>query len=58
MHDDHPPEAMCLTKLGRIAIWKRDKVISAIVMGILMTDIGFMINGKYSASYISWKNLL
>jgi hypothetical protein len=44
---DHLPEARRLRKLGRIAIWNRAKFISVIVMGIWVTDIAFLVNGKY-----------
>jgi hypothetical protein len=36
-----------LSKLGRIAIWNRDKIIIGISMAVWIADIGFQINGKY-----------
>ena len=47
MRFDHPSEAKCLTKLGRIAIWNRNKIILGITMAILATDVALLINGKY-----------
>ena len=34
--------------LYRIAIWNRQKIVFGITMAIWMTDVGFLINGKYS----------
>jgi hypothetical protein len=31
----------------RIAIWNKDKIVSAISMVIWIADIGMLINGKY-----------
>jgi hypothetical protein len=38
---------LTLTKLGRIAIWNRDKIVIGISMAIWIADIGFQIYGKY-----------
>jgi len=35
-----------MRKLGRIAIWKRKKVIIVIAMGIWATDVSFFIYSK------------
>jgi hypothetical protein len=42
-----------LKKLGRIAIWKLEQGedFFAIVMGIRVTDVSLLINGKYSTAY-------
>jgi len=47
MRYDHPREAGCLRKLGRFAIWNREKIVIIIAMCVWMTDVGFLINGKY-----------
>jgi hypothetical protein len=36
-----------LTKLGRIAIWNKEKIVFVVTMGILVTDISLIIDGKY-----------
>jgi hypothetical protein len=43
---NHPPEAGPLKKLGRIAIWNREKIIFVTVMVIWMADIAFLVSGK------------
>jgi hypothetical protein len=47
MRYDHPPEAGCLRKLRRFAIWNREKFITIIAMCVWMTDVAFFIYGKY-----------
>ena len=44
---DHPLEAKCSRKLGRIAIWNGNRIIIAIAMSICFTDIGLIVYGKY-----------
>jgi hypothetical protein len=44
----HHPEAGHLTKLVRMAIWNREKIIILIAMGAWVTDIAFLINGEYT----------
>ena len=45
---DHPPEATRrLRKLGRIAIWNRNKIVSAIAIGVWLADASFVIYGGY-----------
>jgi hypothetical protein len=46
MRYDHPPHAKRSRKLGRIAIWSREKFIFAIVIGIWVAEVSFQINGK------------
>ena len=47
MQYDHPPEARCLKKLGRIAIWNREKIVYVTAMGILATDFAILVNGEH-----------
>jgi hypothetical protein len=47
MRYDHFCEARRLTRLGRIAIWNRAKIIFAISMAIWVTDISLLMYGKY-----------
>jgi multisubunit Na+/H+ antiporter MnhG subunit len=36
-----------LRKLGRMAIWNREKIIILIAIGVWLTDVGFLVNGEY-----------
>jgi hypothetical protein len=49
MHCDHPssPQARRSRKLGRIAIWNRERIVIVIAMGIWVTDIALIIDGKH-----------
>lgn len=49
MHYDHPssPRAKRSRKLDRIAIWNRERIVIAIAMGIWVTDIALIIDGKF-----------
>jgi hypothetical protein len=46
-HHHHHLEARHLRKLGRTAVWNREKAIILIAMGVWVTDVGFLINGDY-----------
>ena len=41
------PEAGHIRKLGRVAIWKWDKIVILIAIGIWVADVAFLINGQY-----------
>ena len=45
-YDDHP-EAGHLRKLGRMAIWNREKIVVLIAMAVWVADAAFLINGEY-----------
>ena len=47
MRSDHHPEVGHLRKLGRMAIWNREKIVILIAMGVWATDVAFLINGEY-----------
>ena len=47
MRYDHPTEAGYNRKLGRFAIWNREKFVIIIAMCVWMTDIAFLIDGMY-----------
>jgi hypothetical protein len=47
MRCDHPPEPRRLREVDRIAIWNRKKIVVAIAMSIWLTDIAFIVDGKY-----------
>jgi hypothetical protein len=47
MRYDRHPEPGHLRKLGRMAIWVREKIIILIAMGVWATDVAFLINGEY-----------
>jgi hypothetical protein len=47
MHWDHPPEPRRLREVGRIAIWNREKIVVVIAMSVWLTDIAFIVDGKY-----------
>lgn len=43
------PEVSALTGMGttRIAIWNRNKIVSAFVIGTWLTNVGFLFHSKY-----------
>jgi len=49
MRYDHHPEVghLLARKLGRLAIWNREKIIILIAMAVWVTDVAFLINGEY-----------
>jgi hypothetical protein len=47
MRYHHHPEAWDLRKLGRVAIWSREKIVILIAMGVWVTEVAFLINGGY-----------
>jgi hypothetical protein len=47
MRYHHHPEAGHLRKLGRVAIWNREKIVILIAMGVWVTDVAFLIIGEY-----------
>ena len=42
----HHSEAEHLRKVGRVAIWNREKMIILIAMGVWVTELAFLINGE------------
>jgi hypothetical protein len=46
MRYDHHPEAGHLRKLGRMAIWNREKIVVLIAMAVWVADAAFLINGE------------
>jgi hypothetical protein len=46
-HHHHHQEARHLRKLGRTAVWNREKTIILIAMGVWVTDVAFLIIGEY-----------
>ena len=47
MHHHRHPEAGHLRKLGRMAIWTREKIVILFAMGVWVADVAFLIYGKY-----------
>jgi hypothetical protein len=47
MRFHHHQEARHLRKLGRTAVWYREKAIILFAMGVWVTDVAFLINGEY-----------
>ena len=43
----NPPKSMPPWMFDRIAIWNKNKIVSAISMAIWIADIGVIVNGKY-----------
>jgi hypothetical protein len=41
------PRSKVLRKLGRIAIWNKQKVVFAFAMGLWVADVSFLIDGMY-----------
>ena len=41
------PEAGCLRKFRRFAIWNREKHVVIIAMCVWLADVAFLIYGKY-----------
>jgi hypothetical protein len=48
MHCNHHPKAGLLRKLGRMAIWNREKIVILIAIGVWVTDVAFLIIGECS----------
>jgi hypothetical protein len=46
-YNHHHLEARHLRKLGRTAVWYREKAIILFAIGVWVTDVGFLINGEY-----------
>ena len=46
MRKDRPSESRCLGKLDRIALWNKEKIAVIIAMGIWLTEVAFLLNGK------------
>jgi hypothetical protein len=44
---DHHLEVGHLRKLGRMAIWNREKIVILLAIGVWLTDVGFLVNGEY-----------
>jgi hypothetical protein len=45
--DDQPPEARHLKKLGRIAIWNKEKTIVLIATGVWLVNFSLLLEGSY-----------
>jgi hypothetical protein len=45
--DHHSEEAGHLRKLGRMAIWNREKIIVLIAMAVWVVDVAVLVNGEY-----------
>jgi hypothetical protein len=50
-YDDHP-EAGHLRKLGRVAIWNREKIAILIAMLVWVADLALIIYGEYLLTII------
>jgi len=47
-----PLKVKALTAVARIAVWNRNKIVSAISLAIWATNVGFLIHGKSLLSII------
>ena len=47
MRYDHDSEVGHLRKLGRVAIWNRERIVILIAIGVWLTDVAFLLVGEY-----------